>query len=536
MGDRFVMSLTVLLYELDIPYENTDILEQDIRLGAIKLYSSDMETPDNCLVVGTLSDTMSVWEEYPNCYFLCLRDRFVDISEEKRNKKNVVILRTNYNVETIFNKIMDILQRLQQWNTDMLVSVLTNQGLQSLIDLSESVIGNHIDVMDATFKLLAYTKNIPIDDEVTNYLIRHGYHSTETIERLIKLRRFEEYEQMDDLILSTDYKMCNYETVKRVFHLNDRIHFYVVMHCNRKRIEPGMLELFRHLLRYIKKYTDKNTINPATFAASQNYLRDLLEKKMETIDEAVNRASYASIPFQKKYCLFLISFQDNFNVPLETIVMILSRHIFSAYVLSFNRRIVILQHVENVKDFAQIKEKTVQLLEQYLNDTPCTIGLSNVFDNLWQITSAMEQAGCAIEYGAHVELGLTAGERKPVTIYDFEESFLTLIVAKSFNSSPQLFGNCLSVNAIRLLEQYDTEHGTGLTQTLDVYLESGKKATEVCQKLHMHRNTVLYHIDRIESILGISLQSQEVCMKLQLGLMMRRTHMQDMIDAGMGRA
>jgi DNA-binding PucR family transcriptional regulator len=34
--------------------------------------------------------------------------------------------------------------------------------------------------------------------------------------------------------------------------------------------------------------------------------------------------------------------------------------------------------------------------------------------------------------------------------------------------------------------------------------------------LHMHRNTVLYHISRIEDVLGVSLEDPEVRLKLSL--------------------
>lgn len=531
MDHAYMISLTILLYELGIPYEENSLIDEDKKFDTIELYSPGMGFVDGSLVVGNLSDLLPVWEQHPEVVFLCLRNRFADDSEEALDKKNVLILRSNLGIGAIYNRIIGIWQKLQRWNTDMMISVLTNQGLQSLLDLSEPVIGNHIDIMDATFKLLAYTQNIPIDDPVTNYLIEHGYHDRNTIQRLKELRRFEEYEKIDELILSTDYKMCDYETVKRVFHLNGNIHLYVVMHCNRKKIEPGLLELFKQLLTHVKKYTDKNTINPSTFAASQSFIKELLEKKIPTMDEAINRAAYASIPFQKSYCLFAISFQDNFNVPLETLVMLLSNHMIASYVLSFNRRIIIVRHIGENDDMKELKEKMRTTLSRLLSDTPCIVGMSNEFDNLWQITTALEQAGCAIEYGSHVESGLSMDERRPVVLFDFEESFLTLIVAKSFNSSKKLFLNCFMVESVKRLSDYDVKHGTNMLKTLEVYLECGKKATEVCKQLHMHRNTVLYHIERIQSILNVSMEDQDVCLKLQLGLMMRRTHMQELVDS-----
>ena len=475
---------------------------------------------------------MTLWVQYPDCWFLCLRDRFPDKEEKQADKKNVIILRTNDSIEEIFNRIMEVRQRLWQWDADMAVSVLSEQEFQPLVDLSESIIGNHMDVMDATFKLLAYTKNIPIDDAVTDYLIAHGYHDRKTVERFVELRRIEEFEQNDDLILSADYEMCKYETVKRVFHENGRIRLYVVMHCNRKKVEPGLLELFRQMLIYVKMFEDKRSSHPATLEASRNFLLELLEKKVKSMDEAIDRAAYASIPFQKNYCLFMVSFRDHLNIPLENLVMAMSVQIPAGYVLAFRRRMIILKYFETDKSYCGLKDRMFQILKKGLVETPCTIGVSNIFDNLWQITAAMDQAGCAIEYGVHVHRGLEEKERTAIAMYDFEQSFLTLIIAKSVNQFPGVFGNCFTMRAIEEIEKYDRSHGTGLLSTLEAYLDSGKKATEVCRNLHMHRNTVLYHIEKIESLLEVSLRDEEVCMKLKLGLLMRRSHMQELVDAG----
>lgn len=411
----------------------------------------------------------------------------------------------------------------------MSISVFENHGLQLILDLSEDVIGNNITVMNAEYRLLAYTRNIPIDDDITNYLISYGKHSDKTIERFIELRRIEEFEKIDDLIVTTDHELCKYETVKRVFHGKESIHYYVVMHCNRKLLSLGLLGLFRYMLGYIKRYTDKNCVNPYQFTASLNFLRELLGKEISTIDEAITKAEYVSIPFQKKYYLFEICFQDEFNVPLEIIVLQLREYLSVSYVLLFNRRIVVLWHVKEQQKQAEIKEKMRQIAEKLLKDTPCTVGMSNMFDNLWQITAAMEQAGCAIEYGTHVERNVQ--KRKSVLIFDFEECFLTLIVAKTINGFPELFCNCFTLCAIEKLLNYDLKHGTSLLKTLETYLSNEKKMTEVGQKLHMHRNTVIYQIERIETILEVSLHDVDVCMKLQIGLLMYQTNMQQLAEA-----
>ena len=532
MEKFYDISLSIILSELKTPYETNEKLNQDAKIKSILLYLPEMEFKDDQLIIGTISETMSAWDKNPNCYFLCIRDRFPD-DYEKDERKNVVILRTNDSINSVFNTVMEIFNKILNWNIQMNISVLQNCGMQALVDLSEDILQNHISVLDATFKLLAYSKNIEIDDEVTNDLIKNGYHDEKTIRLFKDVRRIEEFEKNDDIIISRDHKVSKLETVKRVFHVNKKIHFYVVMNCNARPIDEGLLALFRNFLYYMEKYAGSNMINASSFAPSQQLLRDLIEKKVSNIDEAARRAQYASIPFHSRYAFFLIHFHDHFNVPLESLVLTLSTYTSNAYVLTVSRNIAIIQQVKEGQKYADVKERMEALLNTYLRENPCLVGASNIFETLWQIPEALEQAGCAIEYGAHIIRG-EENPANPVALFDFEDSFLTLIVAKGVNSSPGIFSNSFTVTALEQLENYDKAHGTELVKTLEVYLFSGKKATDVCNTLHMHRNTILYHIERIETILDISLSNQEICIKLMLGLLMKRTHMQDMINISTG--
>ena len=51
---------------------------------------------------------------------------------------------------------------------------------------------------------------------------------------------------------------------------------------------------------------------------------------------------------------------------------------------------------------------------------------------------------------------------------------------------------------------------------LYAYLVSERRATAAGKLLHMHRNNVLYHISRIEDLLGIDLNDYWTRMKLSL--------------------
>jgi len=57
-----------------------------------------------------------------------------------------------------------------------------------------------------------------------------------------------------------------------------------------------------------------------------------------------------------------------------------------------------------------------------------------------------------------------------------------------------------------------------LLQTLDAYLATNGSPTDAADRLHLHRNTVLYRLGRIEDLLGVDLRNAEVRLALHLAL------------------
>ena len=73
------------------------------------------------------------------------------------------------------------------------------------------------------------------------------------------------------------------------------------------------------------------------------------------------------------------------------------------------------------------------------------------------------------------------------------------------------------------LETYDRQHGADLIPTLEAYFDAGASPKETAARLHLHRNTVLYRLQRIGDISGLRLDDPTTCLSLQLALRLRQT-------------
>ena len=177
------LSVVLILDLLEYEYESNDT-NLSIRFDSVELLDTEMPSGrTETLYVGGLSDALLVQHAHPQLHFLCVRDRMVDERETEEAMAHISIVKKNLRPQELFNQTQRAFLRVVNWKVDLLRSVSKREGIQALMDLSESMIGNHIAVMDSSFKLIGYTKHIETDDVVANELTRHGYHPKETIQQ-----------------------------------------------------------------------------------------------------------------------------------------------------------------------------------------------------------------------------------------------------------------------------------------------------------------------------------------------------------------
>ncbi|HVL24855.1 MAG TPA: helix-turn-helix domain-containing protein [Thermomicrobiales bacterium] len=75
--------------------------------------------------------------------------------------------------------------------------------------------------------------------------------------------------------------------------------------------------------------------------------------------------------------------------------------------------------------------------------------------------------------------------------------------------------------ALGTLLAYDTQHGSNLIPTLEAFFAANCSPKEAATLLQVHRNTVLYRLERIADITGMDLNDPDVRLRLHLALHIR---------------
>ena len=89
------------------------------------------------------------------------------------------------------------------------------------------------------------------------------------------------------------------------------------------------------------------------------------------------------------------------------------------------------------------------------------------------------------------------------------------------------FEGIINPGLIRLMEN-DRKDGSNNIELLEIYLNCDRNITNTAKEMFLHRNSVIYRIGKIESMLGVSLDDPTV--KFDLLVSLRCLKLRDKID------
>lgn len=122
----------------------------------------------------------------------------------------MIIVNENMETELLLNTVQEIFDRISEWYRKMQDALIHEAGLQVILDLSESIIGNTINISDSAFTLLARTTHIETDDPISLALAEFGYHPESTLQLFRQNHRFEVWNNAQSLLINDSKTISQY--------------------------------------------------------------------------------------------------------------------------------------------------------------------------------------------------------------------------------------------------------------------------------------------------------------------------------------
>jgi hypothetical protein len=188
-------------------------------LSGVKLIERNIERLESdCLYIGKASDLQYLSFNESTINIICIADKTLPKKYTKMDNVNLLILRKSTNLTSLLIEILDYFAKEQERNqklTRLLKAFTHGKDIQHIVDIGYEVIGNPIFLIDTSFKLLAYTKDINIDDFQWNELIQNGYFRSELVFSFRLERAIEKVIKSNSPVLFKADKLTNINETKK---------------------------------------------------------------------------------------------------------------------------------------------------------------------------------------------------------------------------------------------------------------------------------------------------------------------------------
>lgn len=499
------INLNMLIEKLKPLSPKTYIIKQEgIYIESIKLITKKQTLFEPSILYISKASSLPQIEIYSNTInLLCIEDIPIPSEYIKNLRLNLVTLDSTNDLFTIFNEVQDILTKFNQWYSTLMDSLITNKGLQEILDIGYKLIENPIVLFDISFKILGQTKLIELDEPIWKESLIKGYFPNEYVSKIKTFKCVEKvyksrFPVLEGLVTEKYEKMISNIIIhnKIVAHLK-------VFECNRP-FKNSDFEIVSFLSNIISSEMQKTKFFQSTKGVMYEYfIADLLEGKVKESEAIEERIKYLDLNFKKNFYIISISsdaFNDE-NSPvlqirdyLENMISDSKSIIYKDYIVMFISR----RHKNG------LLEKELKTLEEFLITNRLRAGFSRCFTSLTEAQKHFLQSLKALKLGTRMHKNKCFFQYNNYAIYHMMDVH-SVETLKDF-CHPSLLA----------LIEYDKQNNTNYIQSLYTYISKDKNKVATADLLHIHRNTLNYRIAKIREITEFDLDDKDLLFHLNL--------------------
>lgn len=261
---------------------------------------------------------------------------------------------------------------------------------------------------------------------------------------------------------------------------------------------------FEHLIRAYKARVDRN-----------KFFQNLLLDNWLLVD-IHNQAKKLNVDTEDRRCVFAIQpKQEADNLVLETM-----RGLYATGTKDFvtsvdESQIVLIKHLENTETYKDLNSIAKMIVDMLNTEVMVNVRVAygTIVDSLKDVSKSYKEATMALDVGrvfyaernvlAYSELGIGR------LIHQLPISLCDMFLKEVFS------GNAM--------EQFDEE----TLSTVNLFFENNLNISETARKLYLHRNTLVYRLEKIQKMTGLDVRTFDDALTFKIALMVAK-HMKSL--------
>ena len=285
------------------------------------------------------------------------------------------------------------------------------------------------------------------------------------------------------------YKKLNLDNIKD--------YFIFIKGTNKESL--NYLNIITNLI--LKLYKAKNLTNE-----KEEFIKKILKKNI-FYDEINIIARENEINLNKKAVVFLI---ENFDYNTKELVNVLKKNLYKDidFILDLNYKniamVKIINENFNKNKFLEILNKKIENIKKTL-EIKMNIGMGGIVENLKNLYKSLEESEIALK------VNKIFNEFNKITCYN-KLGIKRLIYNMPSYICENFLDETLKNKKIKNLNKE-------ILITINKFFENHLNISETSRKLFIHRNTLVYRLEKIKKITGLDLKKFEDATKFKLALL-----------------
>lgn len=508
--------ITNKLYTLGIEVIKEPKHPQNL-ISYVSAYATQASGDENeTLLVLSQSETPA--EEHPSLFLVpsaaALACREETISAAKVDD---IVAVTDLSPTYVADQLQQQLMTIMQWN-DHLNDLLDRDCINvDLLRASEPLLHSFIALCDSTFSYICTTpRHAPIDEE-SAFFVEHQRFSSTAIRHIQELGFSQSSRRRDwTTAKGANQTVFGYPTLFHPFYRHNRFASLLIM-VSPAEASTYQRFLFEILAKKIDVCLTRHWARENPFEQRYTYfLKELLEGNVPSRSSLEERASLHHMPVDGIFEVALIdkTWQaGSISLLAKRVIELVPK----SKVTFDGNRLTVLLHVKTGK--GERLDAMEETLFHMTEDLKMNISLSERFVYLGDAAFGLEQARIALEYGKkHFRRYCLGGvnDRRTETVFRFRRYFPYFALDPFADRAKMIAQMAVAKNPLLKLKRADEEHGTNDYEILRAFLTEECRAGAVCERLHLHRNTLAYRLEKIRAILGETLEDADTRIFLQV--------------------
>jgi PucR family transcriptional regulator, purine catabolism regulatory protein len=412
---------------------------------------------------------------------------------------------------------------------------LEGGGIEKISTLLSETINNPIILVDKEWKLLHFTEH-PDNKIPLAYCFDLG-----------KNRTLFQQEFIDSIPNNiSDIK----KSIKRIYHLEgmeikcrilpvavaNHIYGYIVVwQTVRELSEFDYIILEQASTIMALERIKAREIEEVKLKIRQDFFDDLLMGKITSSESIQNLSQLHGLHYQYKYFCLVVTIDPLDNHPKEDFIARKVRlenkarkcvdtvyeqsNLSHGEITCFHRnnRIIILvgQHENrppiSIEDAKQYASHIYMALNKHVKQTTFLVGIGSQYETIHSLHKSFSEANEAIRLMQKIEDHEGISHFEDHAVYHFLDSNIKDVELERF-----------FMKSLGILYEHDRLHGTSYIITLENFFSNNLNISETAKSMFLHRNTLIYRIEKIKEILSNDLKNSEELLQYQLAIKIYR--------------